>query len=235
MSWVWQHSTAEGIERLVLLAIADQAGDDGAQAWPSVQRLASKTRVSVRTVQRAIRALEARGELAVQVNAGMRGANLYTVLIDPRHADTPTSPTPAPDPAHDADLDTDPGPAFGPGGAAGGGPGGGVGVTPVSRSPGQRDGVTAAACGGDSGVTRTVLNRPTTPQPPASGGPPGQCRRHRRPRTGCTGCARARTEQCAAERDRERRRSAAIFAELAAAKAAAVPRPTDLSLAEAAS
>ncbi len=122
MSWVWAHSAAEGIERLVLLAIADQAGDDGGQAWPSVQRLAAKARVSVRTVQRAIRALQARGELAVQVNAGMRGANLYTVLMSPRPDDTPAGSAPGPAAGPAAAPAQDVAPGAGPDAAPGAGP-----------------------------------------------------------------------------------------------------------------
>jgi hypothetical protein len=34
MSWVWDHSRAEGTDRLVLLAIADSAEHDGSDAWP---------------------------------------------------------------------------------------------------------------------------------------------------------------------------------------------------------
>jgi hypothetical protein len=34
MTWVWQHSRADGNVRLVLLAIADSANDDGLDAWP---------------------------------------------------------------------------------------------------------------------------------------------------------------------------------------------------------
>jgi hypothetical protein len=70
MSWVWDHSQAEGNARLVLLAIADNAGHDGRDAWPSQETLARKCRVSVRTVRRAIKELVDLGELEVQKYAG---------------------------------------------------------------------------------------------------------------------------------------------------------------------
>lgn len=79
MSWVWDNSRSEGTDRLILLAIADFAADDGANAWPSIRRLAEKAKVTERTVQRAIRALTLLGEVSVDANAGRRGTNVYTI------------------------------------------------------------------------------------------------------------------------------------------------------------
>lgn len=81
MSWVWENSVAEGIDRLVLLAIADAASDDGGNAWPSAATLAAKTRVHVRTVQRSIQRLADMGELSIRANAGRNGVNVYCVLM----------------------------------------------------------------------------------------------------------------------------------------------------------
>lgn len=91
MSWVWEHSKADGASLLVLLAIADMASDDGGNSWPSVATLATKARCSERTVQRCLRTLVEAGEMAVQWNAGRKGSNLYRVLMepDPRQSDTP--------------------------------------------------------------------------------------------------------------------------------------------------
>lgn len=94
ISWVWERSRAEGTDRLVLLAIADSANDDGGNAWPSVATLAGKAKVSERTVQRSIRALVLLGEVSVDQNAGWHGTNVYTVRTDPRLDDTPDSPSP---------------------------------------------------------------------------------------------------------------------------------------------
>lgn len=101
MSWVWEQSAAEGLDRLVLLAIADNADDRGGNAWPSVETLRLKAKVSERTVQRAIRRLVALGELQVESRAGMNRVNIYCVVMTPRHTDTPSeshpvteSPTP---------------------------------------------------------------------------------------------------------------------------------------------
>lgn len=80
MSWVWQHSASGGNDRLVLLAIADHAGDDGTNAYPSVGRLARKANISERTVQRCIQSLIGLGELEVEFGSGHR-ASRYTVLM----------------------------------------------------------------------------------------------------------------------------------------------------------
>lgn len=98
MTWVWQHSLADGTVRLVLLAIADSANDDGLDAWPSMSRLCQKTRLSERTVRRSIRELEQLGEL--RCLGGRRGAggrrvsNRYEVtMASSGQIDRSTPPT----------------------------------------------------------------------------------------------------------------------------------------------
>lgn len=101
MNWVWDHSPAAGTELLVLLAIADNANDAGANAYPSTETLARKTRLDARTVQRVIRRLEDDGRLVVDRGGG-RAANRYSVpLTAPSHPvdkhpgsgdETPTPP-----------------------------------------------------------------------------------------------------------------------------------------------
>jgi Helix-turn-helix domain len=81
MSWVWEHSRSTGTDRLVLLAIADCASDDGGQAWPSRTSLARKAAIDDKTVRRAILRLVTLGELKVKTNAGPAGANLYRVIM----------------------------------------------------------------------------------------------------------------------------------------------------------
>jgi hypothetical protein len=69
----------KGSALLLLLAIADHAHDDGGGAYPSIETLSQKIRMSVRQTQRALRVLEAAGELKVAIKAGPHEANLYTV------------------------------------------------------------------------------------------------------------------------------------------------------------
>ena len=80
MTRVWKHSKTSGSDLLLMLAIADHADDHG-RAYPSVPTLAVKTRLSARSVQRAIHALEKTGELAVRRNDGPHGCHVFHLLI----------------------------------------------------------------------------------------------------------------------------------------------------------
>lgn len=71
---VWHHSKATGSDLLVALAIADYTGDEG--AWPRIENIASRARISERQAQRSVQMLQAIGELQV-VNGGGRGRGIY--------------------------------------------------------------------------------------------------------------------------------------------------------------
>ena len=64
LTWVFHESNARTTDRLVLLALADEADDDG-MTWPSQRRIAAKARLNRSTVQEAIRRLEDAGEVVV--------------------------------------------------------------------------------------------------------------------------------------------------------------------------
>jgi hypothetical protein len=81
MTWVWDHSRSRKNDRLVLLAIADCASDDGANAYPSMATLVRKTGLSERGVQTCIANLVRLGELKVQLNGGPRCCNRYRVTM----------------------------------------------------------------------------------------------------------------------------------------------------------
>jgi hypothetical protein len=78
MNRVWRESPAKGSELLLLLAIADFADDDG-MAWPGVETLATKARLSKRQTQYNIRSLVDAGLLSVEENAGPKGTHRYHV------------------------------------------------------------------------------------------------------------------------------------------------------------
>jgi helix-turn-helix protein len=80
LSRVWNHSQARQGDLLVLLAIADFADDDG-KAWPSVQTLGAKSRLSERQTRYALRRLERSGELKTLRNKGPHGCHLYQITI----------------------------------------------------------------------------------------------------------------------------------------------------------
>lgn len=83
VAWVFYHSEASGNDRLVLLAIADEANDDGSNAFPSTTTIGRKARVNERTARRCIERLEAGGELFVlrPVVRGRGHYNRYVVLM----------------------------------------------------------------------------------------------------------------------------------------------------------
>lgn len=63
MDWVLRESDEKLGRRLVLLALADYAQDDGTNAWPSIDSIAHKARVSRRQTLRCLRELEAAGSI----------------------------------------------------------------------------------------------------------------------------------------------------------------------------
>lgn len=71
-----------GSEALALLALADQANDQGF-CWPSQQKLAPKARQSVSTLRRSLRSLEKMGLLTTITRSSTRGrrSNLYLLHI----------------------------------------------------------------------------------------------------------------------------------------------------------
>jgi DNA-binding FadR family transcriptional regulator len=88
MGQVWDLALP-AFEKLVLLALADCANDEGL-CWPSIATLKTKSGASERTVQRAIKHLEDMGVLTRRQVPG-KGCKYR---IDPRHIDTPVRETP---------------------------------------------------------------------------------------------------------------------------------------------
>ena len=113
MSTVWSLRLGDS-EKIVLLALADCANDDGV-CWPSMSSLAAKCSKSDRTVQAAIKTLTAAGHLS-RVERPGKGV-LYTVhptpevdaprkdcapkRLPPEAASPPKGTTPTPEAASD--------------------------------------------------------------------------------------------------------------------------------------
>jgi hypothetical protein len=100
-SHVWHHSCLRGTALLLLLALADQANDEGI-AWPSVATLANKTRLSDRTVQNLMPSVLATGELEiVRESNGGHNPRVYRVVAPapperaPKSRGEKTSPRPS--------------------------------------------------------------------------------------------------------------------------------------------
>lgn len=91
LSWVLKNSEETLGRRLVLIVLADCAHEDGTGAWPSVQTIAEKARMSKRQVQRCLKDLEA--SRAIERDGNSRaGTTCWTVLMgdnsSPRQNDT---------------------------------------------------------------------------------------------------------------------------------------------------
>lgn len=101
MTAVWDRDDLTSTHKLVLLALADWANDEGL-CWPSISRLSIKTSLASRSVQRLIRQLEEMGFIRRDEVTGK--GNRYWISIPmteshPRHSVTPplTDCHPTPD------------------------------------------------------------------------------------------------------------------------------------------
>ncbi len=107
MNCVWALSDLSPFQKLVLVALADRANDEGV-CWPSIETLSKKTGMTGRGVQKTIRTLEEFGLLERQETTGR--SNKYVLILplnpvhpqedDPRTTFTPplntVHPTPEP-------------------------------------------------------------------------------------------------------------------------------------------
>jgi DNA-binding IclR family transcriptional regulator len=80
MQAVWKNSRASGGALLVLLAVADHFNDVEGCAWPGVDRLAERARLSTRHVYRLLTQLKAMGELGITQDP-RRKTNVYTIKL----------------------------------------------------------------------------------------------------------------------------------------------------------
>lgn len=83
MTLVWQIELPDS-EKIVLLALADAANDEG-YCWPGMKSLARKCSKGERTVQGCIQSLEAKGHLTRNEEQGLR----CTYFVHPRSACAP--------------------------------------------------------------------------------------------------------------------------------------------------
>ncbi len=84
MGIIWDHFPLGGGERLTALCLADHADHEGGNIYPSVARIAAKTKQSERTVQRHLQGMRAIGWL-VETEAGGHGpgsTSTYRIPIE---------------------------------------------------------------------------------------------------------------------------------------------------------
>jgi len=89
--WVWEHSRAQNGPLILLLAVANEIDKTG-NCIMSVAEMATRTRLSERAVQNAVRELERLGELKVTPKAGGHGRNGYALTV---HRGADSAPLPA--------------------------------------------------------------------------------------------------------------------------------------------
>jgi DNA-binding transcriptional ArsR family regulator len=77
---VWAAEGLSATEKLVLLRIADYAGPDGGNAYPSVTTIAAQTSLTDRAVRGVLRRLEDRGVLVTSHREGR--SSYYRVVLD---------------------------------------------------------------------------------------------------------------------------------------------------------
>lgn len=83
MGWAWKQLTGHPSTKVVLMALADQAGWDTWQCWPSQALLAERCELGVRSVRRHLETLEAAGYIrrAPRRRAnGSRSSDLVTLM-----------------------------------------------------------------------------------------------------------------------------------------------------------
>lgn len=80
MAMVWEHSQHKEGQLLAMLAIADFADDSG-RAYPSMETLARKTRLTRRHIQRVVNVLETSSELKILRNQGPFGTHLFQINL----------------------------------------------------------------------------------------------------------------------------------------------------------
>jgi hypothetical protein len=88
MSAVWEREDLDASERLVMLSLADHSDDEGV-CYPSIARLAKRTSMSDRGVQKVLVRLQERGFLRVEIGAGRSGSNRYFVNATPEPGSPP--------------------------------------------------------------------------------------------------------------------------------------------------
>lgn len=82
MSWVFEESPYDGVRRLIHLALADHANDQGV-CWPGTVRIAAMARCKPDYVRQVIRQMIAAGDVVVLERGGGRGNRNVVQLVGP--------------------------------------------------------------------------------------------------------------------------------------------------------
>lgn len=110
MAAVWEDQDTRGSERLVLLALADQANDQG-YCWPSLETIAIKCNLKRRYVIDLVKALTEKGKIEREQRSenGLHTSTMYRVVVrrdTPRSEEERTTVVRNSSPPSEADLTT---------------------------------------------------------------------------------------------------------------------------------
>ncbi len=110
MTDVWKLKL-QAPRKMVLLALADNANDEGTDCWPSVGKLVEKCSMSERAIQGHLAALEESGYIKRHERLGR--SNKFTIYVDQirselMHKPRSNSPTPAKSAPHISGSDLPP-------------------------------------------------------------------------------------------------------------------------------
>lgn len=83
VSWVLDYSDASGVDRLVLIAIANHFNNEDREARPSIRRIAQEAHCATNTVMAAVKRLTELGELDVIDPGGYRVCARYSMPLIP--------------------------------------------------------------------------------------------------------------------------------------------------------
>ena len=83
MTLVWERAEVPANELLILLALADNASDDGLDCWPSLDTLSAKCRCSNRTAFGTLQRLEKKGYInIIRPGLGRGKTNSYEFNVE---------------------------------------------------------------------------------------------------------------------------------------------------------
>lgn len=115
LTWVLEHSPAEGSARLVQIVLADKANDDGTGAYPSIETIGRQARIRSRTtVKDALKKLQALDQIE-RAGESQWGTKVWTVTMrapeggsesDPRSDPGARGPETDPEPSKPSSPDT---------------------------------------------------------------------------------------------------------------------------------
>ena len=81
VAWALDHSQSRGVDRLVLIALANHANGETGQCWPSQRTIAREAGVATGTVSEALKRLTEIGEVEIVAPGDQRRSTRYRLPL----------------------------------------------------------------------------------------------------------------------------------------------------------